>query len=122
LKPKKTLNELLYKKYKEVRKIRFKTNNEKSVNKMPEAISVRKPNEDNRSEGPSVYEDNVSMRYSVNSEMENIEKDALEYEKNQEIIERKDHYKRLASLEVAVNDKRAKNSLHHLLVKEGKKK
>ena len=35
---------------------------------------------------PSVVEDNMSMRHSITSEMDNIEKDALEYEKNQEVV------------------------------------
>ena len=86
-------------------------------------MTFRRQNEDNRSEIPSipsVVEDNVSMRYSINSEMDNIEKEAMEYEKNQEVVEKKNHFKRLANLEVTVNDKRAKKSIYSLLLKEGK--
>jgi hypothetical protein len=51
--------------------------------------------DDNRSEIPSLYEDNQSLRFSVN---ENIEGEAREYEKKQELIEKKHHFKRLANL------------------------
>ena len=44
----------------------------------------------------------------------------MQYEKNQEVVEKKNHFKRLANLQVTVNDKRAKNSIHSLLIKEGK--
>ena len=36
------------------------------------------------------------------------------------MVEKKNHFKRLANLEVTVNDKRAKNSIYNLLIKEGK--
>ena len=52
--------------------------------------------------------------------MDNIQKEALQYEKNLEITQKKNHFKRLVNLEVMVSDKRAKKSIYSLLVKEGK--
>lgn len=51
--------------------------------------------EDNRSEIPSLYDDNQSLRFSVN---DNIEGEARQYEKQQELVEKKGHFKRLANL------------------------
>jgi hypothetical protein len=72
--------------------------------------------EDNRSEIPSVYDDNQSLRFSVN---DNIEGEARQYEKQQELVEKKAHYKRLANLQQLVRDPKAKRSLHELLLKGG---
>ena len=52
--------------------------------------------------------------------MDNIQKEALQYEKNLEITQKKNHFKRLVNLEVMVSDKRAKKSIYSLLVKQGK--
>jgi hypothetical protein len=72
--------------------------------------------DDNRSEIPSLYDDNQSLRFSVN---ENIEGEARAFEKQQELTERKNHFKRLANLEQVLNDPKAKRSIHDLLVKGG---
>jgi hypothetical protein len=76
----------------------------------------RRVPDDNRSEIPSVYDDNQSLRFSVN---DNIEGEARQYEKQQELVERKGHFKRLANLQQVVQDPRAKRSIHDLLVKGG---
>lgn len=85
-------------------------------------LTSRKAHKESYSDANSFYDDNVSLRYSINSEMENIEKEAIEYEKRLEIVEKKSHYKRLANLEVLVSDPRAKKSIYDLLVKEGKRR
>ena len=61
-------------------------------------------------------DDNQSLRHSI---YDNIEKEAREYEKQQELVERKQHYKRLLGLQQMIKDVKAKNSIHQLLVKGG---
>lgn len=74
IKPKPSQNELLYKRLKEERKARHKHPQEPSKSKIGVAHTFRKGHPDNYSDAHSFYDDNISLRYSINSEVENIER------------------------------------------------
>ncbi len=61
-------------------------------------------------------DDNQSLRFSMN---ENIELEARLYEKEQQLVEKKKHFKRLTNLELLLADHKAKRAIHELLVKNG---
>jgi hypothetical protein len=121
LKPKVQLKILKYRKWQKeshlIGNLNIKSKDDGQISRLSaREMFFRRAPDDNRSEIPSMYDDNQSLRFSVN---DNIEGEAREYEKNQELIERKQHFKRLANLEQAVKDPRAKKSIHELLVKGG---
>jgi hypothetical protein len=121
IKVKPKLKTVLYKKWQRERQLLIQSNmkekEEMSTNRFSFKDTPRKMPEDNRSEIQSMNDDNQSLRLSV--AQENIEREAREWEKKQEHVEKKSHFKRLANLEQVVEDHKAKKSLHELLVKVG---
>lgn len=70
----------------------------------------------NKSDIGSVYDDNQSSRHSF---IDNLEKEAREYEKLQEVVEKKMHFKKLQDLSQCISDKKTQGSLRKLLIRCG---